>query len=296
MNNPEQIISFLKMTGHWQYPNGKEQEVVDGPFSQAIQTTQAQKAIASFQSFEAQLMDNLCMKIHGRPAQFDGEIGPATEMAMDVPRCGHPDYGPNIQAATGNGSWAHCHNIGDFHAATIYIHENQIPSFVKPVFNDVWSRVTNAYADIGLQYIKSESTDANIDMSFVSRSNGWIGLAIVGQGQSCSSSIWCRFLATYQPNNVLNEWTTLLMHELGHNAGLSHSRNGIMNPSIIQGLAPTWIGDPSEQILKNYYGGKPINQPPIPPNVKKYWTHIGYKDNEGGTTWIPMAIPIPTNI
>lgn len=293
MNNPEQIIGFLKRTGHWQFPNGKEQEVPDGPFNLAIKTAEATKAIASFQSFEAELMDKLCMKIHGRPAQFDGEMGPATQLAMDAPRCGHADYGPNIQAAVGDGSWAKCHNIGDFHAATIYVHEDQIPSFVSPLFTEIWQRVVNSYSNIGLQYIKSDSTDANIDMSFVSRSNGWIGLAIVGQGESCESNIWCRFLATYEPNNVLNEWTTLLMHELGHNAGLQHSRGGVMNPSIVQGLAPTWAGDPSEQILKNYYGGEPVNKPPIPPDVKKYWTHIGYKDNLGNMTWVEMPIPMP---
>jgi hypothetical protein len=293
MNNPEKIVEFLKWTGHWKYPNGKEQDVVTGPFSQAINTTEGIKAVASFQSFEADLVNRLSMQIHGRPAQFDGIIGPATQLAFDAPRCGHADYGEKVESAVGTGNWKRCHDIGEFHAATVYIHEDQIPLFVKPYFIEIWSRVVSAYSNIGLKYIKTDNPNTNIDVSFVSRSNGWIGLAIVGQGESCSSSIWARFLATYQPSNVLNEWTTLMLHELGHNAGLSHTRGGIMNPSIVQGLAPTWAGDPAESILINYYGGQPVDLPPIPPDADKYWTHIGYKDNHGNMTWVEMPIPMP---
>jgi hypothetical protein len=80
------------------------------------------------------------------------------------------------------------------------------------------------------------------------------------------------------------------MHELGHNAGLDHSRGGVMNPSIVSGLAPSWAGDPSEPILNRYYGGEPIEQPPVP--GPEYWTHQGFKSNLGRTLWIPLSIPI----
>jgi len=295
MNDPEKIYDFLKWTGHLQYPDGQEQNLVTGPFNQAIKSAEGKKAVASFQKFEADLVNRLCMKIHGRPAQFDGDIGPATEKAFDIERCGHPDYGPEVHAAVGSGgSWARCHNVGEFHCAKIRVNKNGLPSFLEPVFDEAMSRVFSAYNAIGLKFILTENNDANIEMSFVSRSNSWIGLAIVGQRESCSSNIWCKFLATYKPSNVLNEWTTLLMHELGHNAGLQHTRGGIMNPSIVNGLAPTWAGDPSESILKQYYGGEPIpsEQPPIPPG-QRYWTHIGYKDNIGDMTWVPLSVPIP---
>lgn len=291
----EKIVDFLKWTGHWQYPNGIEQAVVTGPFNQALKTIEGQKAVASFQAFEANLLDRLCLKIHGRPAQFDGDIGPATIAAMQVERCGHADYGPNIQAAVGNGgSWAKCHNVGDFHCASVKVNKSGMPSFLEPVFDKVWSRVASAYNDIGLKYFLTEEDNANINIYFVSRSSGWIGLSQVGQQESCSSSMWTKFLSTYQPSNIVNEWTTLFLHELCHSAGLFHTRGGIMNPSIVVGLAPTWAGDPSESLLKKYYGGKSVEQPNPPPTAsKKYWTHIGYKDNEGGTIWTPLAIPIP---
>ena len=287
MNNLE-ILDFLDWTGHLLYPHGKKQH---GPFSQGIATAEGLEGVASFQAFEAERMDRLCLREHGRSARFDGDVGPATIRAMMAPRCGHPDYGPDIQPATGSGSWIGCHGIGDFHCAKVCVNQSGMPNFLGPVFEYVWERVASAYADIGLKYERVESGNAdNIDFSFVQSSRGWIGLAIVGQSESCSSSIWCKFLAKYQPANVLNEWTTLIMHELGHNAGLHHSRGGVMNPSIVQGLAPTWRGDPSEPILVRYYGGKPIEPPPT---EKEFWTFQGLKSNTGRTQWIPLAVPIP---
>ena len=286
--NHEQIYDFLGRTGHLQYPKGVEQSVPTGPFSQAIKTAQGLKAVASFQEFEAELLDKYSLKYHNRSAMIDGEIGPATLKAMEAPRCGHPDYGPNVQPATGSGSWKSCHNIGDFHSALVRINDSGMPSFLTPIFKDVWDRVSASYADIGLAFTLTDNTP-NTEVSFVSRSNGWIGLAIVGQQESCSSQIWAKFLATYKPNNVLNEWTTLIMHELGHNAGLQHSRGGVMNPSIVQGLAPTWRGDPSEPVLVNYYGGVPIT--PDIPEGDEFWTFMGYKSNKGNVEWVPLPVP-----
>ena len=289
MNN-QQIIEFLDNTGHLEYAHGVKQDAPTGPFGQAIKTANGMKAVASFQEFEAERMDRESLKAHGRPARFDGEIGPATIAAMNAPRCGHKDYGPTVGKAIGSGGgWAGCHGIGDFHCANVSIDSSYMPSFLTTVFDDVWKRMQAAYMDIGLKYQIADPP--NTTVSFVTRSNGWIGLAIVGQSESCSSKIWAKFLATYQPSNVLNEWTTLLMHELGHNAGLDHSRGGVMNPSIVQGLAPTWRGDPSEPILVRAYGGEPI-EPPVDPG-KEFWEFQGLKSNKGRVTWIPLAVPFP---
>jgi hypothetical protein len=291
MNDSVEILNFLEWTGHLEYPNGVKQTLPDGPFHTAIRSVEALKAVASFQAFEAEQLDRLCLKMHGRAARIDGEIGPATEALMDIPRCGHPDYGLDVQAATGSGSWPNCHGIGDFHAAKVFVNVDQIPDFLQPYWNEVFARCQASYMDIGHKWILTEDEgEANTTVSFVRPNGQWIGLAILGQQETCTSQIWAKFDHGYQPSNIVSEWTTLLEHELGHNAGLSHSRGGIMNPSIVQGLAPTWRGDPSEPILVNYFGGIPIEAPPI---SGEYYTHQGFKSNLGRTIWVQLPVPIP---
>ena len=146
------------------------------------------------------------------------------------------------------------------------VDKSEMPKFLEDKFEEAWSLCVKAYRQIGLQFIRVDANEnANIEFLFVSRSRGWIGLAVVGQNETCSSNIWCKYLSTYQPSNIVREWSTLIMHELGHNAGLQHSRGGVMNPSIVAGLKPTWKGDPSESILNRYYGGEPIGDVPVPP-------------------------------
>jgi hypothetical protein len=61
---------------------------------------------------------------------------------------------------------------------------------------------------------------------------------------------------------------TLIKHELGHNSGLGHSRGGVMNPSIINGLPVSWKNDPSESQLRKWYGGEPVpGGNPLPPDT-----------------------------
>jgi hypothetical protein len=281
----QEIYDFLKQTGHLEYAHGVQQPVPTGPCMAAIRTAEGMKAIASFQEFMAEAMDRECLRYHGRPARFNGESGPATLAVMNMPRCGHPDYGPEVGKAIGyGGGWAGCHGIGDYHCANVAIDRGSMPSFLSPVFDDVWERVQFAYMDIGLKYQIADPPNTSI--SFVTRSNGWIGLAIVGQGESCSSQIWAKFLATYKPANVLNEWTTLIMHELGHNAGLDHSRGGVMNPSIVPGLPPTWRGDPSEPILVRAYGGVPIAPKD---DGDEYWIEQGFRSNKGQVVWTKIT-------
>lgn len=258
-----EIIELLRTTGHLGYPFGKKQDYA--PPTLGLRDPAVERAIASYQEFNVLQLDPLSLEHHSRAACCDGDVGPATRRLLAMQRCGCADYGPDVQAATGSGSWAGCHDIGDFHAATAYVDDKGMPGFLKPLWDRVWAGAVAAYEQIGLRWILVDGPDgANTKISFVSRSRGWIGLARVGQSQSCSSEIWAQFLATYHPSNVLDRWTELLMHELGHNAGLQHTRGGIMHPSI-SGAPLTWIGDPSETILKRYYGGEPIDPRPEPP-------------------------------
>lgn len=255
----------------------------------------------------------LTLEKHGRPPEFDGVIGPAIEaMIVNGGRCPVPDFAPppgtsftfddpdlqkvvermqiDAQCAFGSGNWKGCHNVGDFHCASIRVDASGLPDFLKPLFVQVLRNVQAAYAGVGLLFrfistggadlLTGESFSGNInsDMSFVNSSSGWIGLAIVGQGETCGSKIWCKFLATYRGGSsdaaIIQQWSSLIRHELGHNCGLGHSNGGTMNPSLINGLPVLWEqSDPSTQKLQQMFGGVPVPVPggsppdiPIPPN------------------------------
>lgn len=273
----EQIIQLLFDTGHLQFPFGERQAIQANSDALALPLTNPfiERAMASYHDFMSECLDPLCIKHHGRPARANGVYGPATAELVKLPRCGHPDYGEEIhphdvQAAIGSGSWAGCHGVGDFHAAKAFIDDKYMPSFLKPVWDEVWDKSAAAYAEIGLRWTRTEDREeANTIVSFERGRKSYIGLAIVGQNESCGSTIWAKFLASYNPSETVAMWTELVLHELGHNSSLQHTRGGIMNPSIMRGLAPTWIGDPSESILRRLYGGKPVGvpvpEPPTPP-------------------------------
>lgn len=254
------------------------------------------------------------LNVHGRLPEFDGRVGPATvNFFYDVipKRCPVPDYAPpkgvvfqfedpalqevalamqEAEPALGVGNWKECHLIQNAHCATVMVNPANLPSHVQPVFTDVLRKVQKSYADVGLlfRFLDQSQKDiltgeeinsnVNIDMSFVTRSDGWIGLAIVGTNQSCGDRIWCRFLSSYQggttPQAITQQWVSLIKHELGHNCGFSHTAGGVMNPSLINGLPFEWpANDPTTPKLKQQFSGVPVAIPggggnppkPVPP-------------------------------
>jgi len=259
-------------------------------------------ALIDLSKFHAAEVAQRTLQHHGRLPVFDGEIGPAMEdfLLNDIQsRCPVPDYAPPkgvvfqfadpdlqeialamqaAEPATGPGNWRSCHNIGNAHCATVMVNPANLPSHLQPVFTNVLRIVQKAYADVGLLFLfldqsgkdlltgQPVNSNVNIDMSFVTRSDGWIGLAIVGTNQTCGSRIWCRFLATYRGGSneqqITQQWVSLIKHELGHNCGFSHTTGGVMNPSLINGLPHEWAAnDPTTPKLTQQFSGVPV---PIP--------------------------------
>lgn len=301
-------------TGHFFSPanpdglNVKETDLLN----LAIDDPVVVQALISYSKFDASRYTKHVLDVHGRQPNFDGQLGPAMErMVLDSGRCPVPDFAPppgvvctfsdpDLQKvvdrmqknatlpAVGSGSWPNCSGITGFHAANISVNTAGVPTFLKPVFIQVLKNVQMAYAGIGLlfRFYGPDGKDlltgtgmagsVNSDMSFVNSSDGWIGLAIVGQNESCSSKIWCKFLGTYQggstPEAITAQWTTLIKHELGHNCGRGHTSGGVMNPSIVNSLPTMWTdNDPSTSWLKGQFGGVPVQipgggPPPQPPN------------------------------
>jgi len=308
----QKVIQRAWDTGHfWSQEALKEGGVLSLSDLKKVKVTDpvVVAALRSLSQSESVVYSSACEHIYGRQPVFDGAVGPAMAAMVQVPRCYVPDVPPppnaavdysdpdintvarmmqddSIRQATGSGNWAHCHGVGDYHSAVVRVKTSGTPSFLKPVFSDVLKRVQKGYAGIGLlfHFIDENKTDlltgeewsgaVNIEFSFVSSSSGWIGLAIVGNGQGCTSNIWCRYLSTYRggssADSIARQWTSLIAHELGHNCGLDHSRGGVMNSSIVNNLPDPWVdSDPSTRILKSWYGGEPVPmdkpEPPAPP-------------------------------
>ncbi len=260
----EERVQFLLRYGYL------DQEQADGIKSDLSLVFRT--AVAKFQRLDINI--EIAKEHTAEPLLADGVIGPATELAMQTPRCGCPDVGAAESAPLiGSGGWRGCHGVGDAHAVVARWNYNNFPSFLRPHWKQVLINVRRMYAQIGLLWHfvdgqgidqisgkKSSVNGANVECSFRSL-GGPIGLAIVGHAavQKCSSNIWARYEPRYQPRNIASEWTSLCAHEFGHSCGLRHSRGGVMNPSLIAGLPGTWSNDPSESTLKRWFSGVPFN-------------------------------------
>lgn len=191
-------------------------------------------------------------------------LGGDTDTLIKAPRCRIPD---NVPHSLGSGSWPHgCY--GEGHEVRIKIDQSRMPGFLEPVFDEILGLVKQAYLEIGMMLNFVESGRINIDFSFERLRGSAIGVAIVPRGPSCNDRIWCKYDYTYQPSNVVKLWAILIMHELGHNMGLGHTRGGIMNPSILS-LPASWSGDPAEATLRRWFSGHDTDPPPPPPEEEK---------------------------
>jgi hypothetical protein len=289
--NVDSIKQLLWDYGHFRNPlfkGGASWNIEVGDLASLTLTDKAFKeAIQSYQQFMVGTLEPLSLAIHSRPSIADGEIGPATEKLFTVERCAVPDYGMSEEEA-GAGSWPHSclPNWNGVHAVTVNVNISTMPAFLQGRFNEtIWPAVVFGYSQIGLLLVREDgNSKANLQASWVSPDGGWIGLAIIPGTTSCSLSIWARFSKFYQ--GTTNSQISLWMHELGHNMRLQHSRGGIMNPTVTQIVS--WKGDPSEPILKRYFGGIPVNVPTPEPEM---WVKQGLKSNKGRELWVDLHPP-----
>lgn len=281
MPTDREIIEILDRTGHLKFPFGEKQELP--PLNQLVLANPSVvNAVKSYQDFLAYNIEPLIGRYYperrSAAVRVDGKIGPAMQEFFTLPRCACPDYSDEALQATGTGQYRGCHNIGDFHCAIVKI-MNAVPAHLLraykggTVWDEIKRRVRACYDEVGLRIYFSDDADCptgnhQTELTFVTSGAGWIGLAIIGQGQQCSSRpIWLRLVSTYLRNSSISDdyltlWANLVAHEIGHNISLGHTRRSIMNPGIL--LVPTtWIGDPVESRMKSLFGGKRVVLPDV---------------------------------
>ena len=260
--NGKALKRWLWDLGHFRNPEYMTTVLEDEIDGLTLTSESVRQAIRSYQSFMREDFDRISLETHGRLGIADGEIGPATMQLLQVERCGCPDFPDGVEPAIGSGSWpAGCTaEYPDNHTFGIHWDLSGMPSFLDDAIEECTERCYAAYRDIGIVFYTSpDRNQCNTRVTW-ERGRGWIGLAIVGQNQQCNSRIWAKFDTQYKPAKLVDQWSRLLAHQFGHNMGLSHSRGGIMNPSISSGpfTSTAWRGDPSESILKRWFGGQPV--------------------------------------
>jgi hypothetical protein len=252
---------------------------------------------------------------HGRPPQFDGQLGPALTGMLEDPagRCPVPDFAPppgvvfafedpdiqqialkmqsqNVQRATGNGNWEGCHNIGNAHCAIVQVNPGNMPSFLSPLFKTVITRVQKSYAAVGLllRYVDMSKIDiltgekldtgVNLDFSFSTSSSGWIGLAQVSSNESCSGRLFQKFLATYRGGSSDEAIVTQWTTLIRHETG--HNC----------GFLHTNSGVMSPTIVNNLPPEWTANDPTTPKLIKAF-SGVPVAIPGGGPTPTPGPVP-----
>lgn len=190
--------------------------------------------------------------------------------AFSIERCGCPDIQP-VTADAGSGSWpSGCHpEFPSNHSFAVYFTRSGMPRHWEKAFDEAWSKVQIAYADIGMAFFETQDRSKANTIVTWERGRGWIGLAIVPRGPKCGQRIWAkydtRYGSSFSLGQLVNQLAHLMAHEFGHNMGLGHTRGGIMNPTLLNSpfTDTAWRGTPSFATLKRFFTGEPLDIAPI---------------------------------
>ena len=248
----------------------------------------AKLLVRSLQQSDANY-DPLVMAMHQRQPNFDGEIGPATQALVTIPRCPLPDFPPppnatfhyddpalqaavesQQRAAAYTGSyWRGCDSTRPgIHSLVIGIDIKNAPPNWMANKDKILEARRAAAAEIGVavRFVLNPTSMAGLQQYQIFKyiAGGVIGYNYFPNSNSCGLIPSGSLDTSYDPSDYRLH-ANLGTHESeGHGFGFNHTRGGVMNPSILLVWPLTWKGDPSWGVAKQYYGGVPID-PPVPP-------------------------------
>lgn len=263
----QKILAHAWQFGHFRnpdYPNTHNIEEFDLGNLTLADTVSIQ-AVTSVQNSDWHL-EHLTSIHHGRRAILDGDAGPATLGLIEIPRCGVPDFGSEFGEA-GVGGWLECDPESDAaHSVRIRFDDRRASSKWRGYIEEVKREAERISADIGLavRHLPFDADDWESQVEFKPIPGGVIGFYWIPSRGCDSIKRQLGALDTgYNPD--VHMAATLWIHEgLGHGAGFSHFRGGIMNPSILR-TELSWRNDPAWNEVKRLYGGEPLDLPDPPP-------------------------------
>ena len=278
-----EILQLLHSTGHFfnpLNPTGMGITVDDLP-KLKMTDTPALLAIQSYQDMSCGALDHLCVRLYGRISRPDGVAGEATHELFQMPRCGHPDYyhpDPShpqsrigLRATkAGTGSFPPgCHGPEDWFQATYSVDKRNMAAPNESAWEESQKLVVDNYATFGMELLERPlGEQVNITVILGATLGGnTIGLAQFNN-RTCGDTVFCKLDRGYWPNNM--QGAQLWAHELGHNNNADHTRVGVMTPTIGPWIGGFIEGDPTLEIFRHYYTGKPVprdpdNPPPTDP-------------------------------
>lgn len=192
----------------------------------------------------------------------DGIWGPETEKTLAVARCGHPDH----QSAGRSTFGQPCKDEG----IRFSYDTRKARNLDREDLEKMRRWVVGSFRALGVPMVEvSRGESAEIEVYFYPLAGSTIGLAQL-TGGSCGRRLFCRLDPNYGSAGVVQN-AQLLLHEMGHNLGLEHTRSGVMSPTIERHSTFTgWrTSDPSHRTIAKWYGGNPLDPiTPTPPDDK----------------------------
>ena len=221
-----EIIDLLYKYGHFRCPEMGGSPEAGEIRSMAIKDKAVKTALQSYQEWFADDLDQLCMMVHHRDAVIDGEIGPATRLLMNLPRCAVPDY-PIEEAASRNWPKDCRGNITTNYKMTLKgLSQQDIRDLITESHNQ-WNRAI----DVRMRLDQEAGSNVKIYTQAEDLSGSTLAWSHLARG-SCSSRLSQRF--DLRRNWSGNMFITVKTHEDGHALGANHVKDSsaTMYPSI----------------------------------------------------------------